>query len=194
MNDTTYSTGDTGRAHSGRFILRIDPGLHGALRAAAREAGVSLNEYCARKLAAPGVHLAGPAIGVVRRAAALVGEALVGLVVFGSWSRDELTAASDVDVLVILDARVTLTRELYRSWDEEPVSWEGWRVEPHFVRLADIGGRVPGIWAEAAVDGIVLFERGLEVSRRLVAIRRRIVDGTLVRRRVHGQPYWVHAA
>ena len=36
---------------SGRFVLRIDPGLHGALRKAARAAGVSLNEYCARKLA-----------------------------------------------------------------------------------------------------------------------------------------------
>jgi predicted HicB family RNase H-like nuclease len=36
---------------SGRFLLRIDPGLHAALRHAASASGQSLKEYCGRKLA-----------------------------------------------------------------------------------------------------------------------------------------------
>jgi hypothetical protein len=45
-----------------------------------------------------------------------------------------------------------------------------------------------------AVDGIVLFDRGFTLSRRLSSLRRDIVAGRIVRREVHGQPYWVEAA
>lgn len=99
----------------------MDPGLHGALRAAAGAEGVSLNEYCTRKLATPGA-IADP------------------------------------------------------------------------VTLPPAGRRVLGVWAEAAIDGVVLFERSLEVSRRLAGVRREIADGRIRRRTVHGQPYWVEAA
>jgi hypothetical protein len=44
---------------SGRFVLRIDAGLHGALREAALRATVSLNELVARKLALPPISFAG---------------------------------------------------------------------------------------------------------------------------------------
>jgi hypothetical protein len=56
---------------SGRFVLRISPGLHAALRAAAAEVKMSLNDYCARKLAAPVGDLAsfGGAMAAVERAA-----------------------------------------------------------------------------------------------------------------------------
>jgi hypothetical protein len=40
---------------------------------------------------------------------------------------------------------------------------------------------------------VVVYDPDLEVSRRLVEIRRRIVRGEIVRREVHGQPYWVGA-
>jgi hypothetical protein len=53
---------------------------------------------------------------------------------------------------------------------------------------------VTGLWAEAALDGVVLFERGLVVSKRLAAVRRDIVAGRLVRRLAHGQPYWAAVA
>ena len=55
---------------SGRFVLRIEPGLHEALRNAARASGLSLNDYCARRLAAPtnGSEVGGAA-HAVRRAA-----------------------------------------------------------------------------------------------------------------------------
>lgn len=178
---------------SGRFVLRIEPELHAVLKEAAREAGLSLNDYCTRKLMVPGANVAGPGAEVVERVARRFGPSLLGVVVYGSWVRGEAADGSDVDVLVVVDATVEVVRGLYRSWDEEPLSWEGRPVEVHFVRLPGVSEPLSGLWAEAALDGVVLFERGLVVSRRLASMRRRLVAGDVSRRRVHGQPYWVEA-
>lgn len=178
---------------SGRFVLRIDPGLHAALRSAADAAGMSLNEYCTRKLASEGV-VWSPAVEVVSRALSVHGARVRGVLVFGSWARGEAVAESDVDVLVVVDHAVALTRRLYHEWDQMPLEWEGHPVEAHFVHLPDAGARLSALWAEAAVDGVVLYDRGRDVSRRLVEIRDRIASGEMVRRRVHGQRYWVEAA
>jgi len=182
------------RQASGRFVLRLSPGLHATLRSAAAEAGVSLNDYCVRKLAAPsGSALAG-ATAVVEQAAGLVGADLIGVIAHGSWTRGEARATSDLDVLIVVDEGAPITRALYRQWDACPLTWDGHTVEPHFVSLRDGEARTTGLWAEAAIDGIVLFERGLRVSRRLAAIRREVLAGRLVRRTVHGQPYWSEVA
>lgn len=186
----------TRREASGRFVLRLPPGLHAALRRAAQEAGSSLNDYCTRRLAAPGGNptaLRGASM-VVERAAALLGERLIGVVTFGSWARGEAADTSDVDVLIVVEAGVPLARALYRAWDETPVTWEGRPVEPHFVHQPSPEGRVGSIWGEVAIDGVVLFERGVLVSDRLARVRRDILTGRLVRRIVHGQPYWAEVA
>jgi hypothetical protein len=184
------------RDASGRFVLRLSPGLHAALRHAARAAGVSLNDYCVRKLAAPSGNLAAisGAPAVVEQAAELFGDELLAVVAYGSWTRDEATAASDVDILVVVDAGAPITRALYRRWDARPLAWDGRPVEPHFVRLRGRDEGASGLWAEAAIDGIVLFERGLDVSRRLAELRRDVLAGRLVRRMAHGQPYWSEVA
>jgi predicted nucleotidyltransferase len=179
---------------SGRFVLRIEPGLHAALRSAAEDAGLSLNEYCARKLAARGARVGEPEAAVVERSLAAFGDDLAGIVVFGSWSRGEALPGSDVDVLVIVDGRVALRRSVYLDWDRSPLLWGERRVETHIVQLPQPGTRPTGLWAEAAVDGAVLYERGYAVTRWLIEVRRRIADGHLVRRRSHGQAYWVEAA
>jgi hypothetical protein len=182
----------TCRPASGRFVLRMHPELHEALRKAADSLGMSLNDYCTRKLAAP---VGNPAVlngatGSIARAAELFGADLLGIVVFGSWVRDELTDRSDVDLLVVLESRLPLTRSLYRTWDQAPVTWENRPVEPHFVHLPAPGERVGGIWAEAALEGVVLLETGLRLSSRLSLIRRDIVCGRIVRGLAHGHPYW----
>src|SRR2546422_860758 len=82
----------------------------------------------------------------------------------------------------VLENRLPLGRKLYRLWDESPITWGGRAVEPQFVHLPDAGETVAGIWAEVAVDGIVLFESGLRLSMRLVQVRRDIVSGKIVRR------------
>jgi hypothetical protein len=173
-------------------VLRLPPALHAALRSAAAAAGLSLNDYCVRTLSAPpGSQAALPGgARAVQRAAELVGPRLLGVAAFGSWARGEAVAGSDLDLLVVVEPAVRLTRALYRAWDEVPVTCDGRTVEPHFVHLPDPDALVAGIWAEAAVDGLVLFDRGLGLSRRLARVRRDIAEGRLVRRVVHGQPYW----
>lgn len=180
---------------SGRFVFRLPPALHGALQAAAREAGLSLNEYCVRRLAVtgPGLAVDDPAASLVVRAAELAGDALVAVIVYGSWARGEAVRTSDVDVLVVVERHIALTRTLYRAWDEQPVTWQGRTVDPHFAHPPDEGAGI-GLWGEIAVDGVVLFERGTRVSTHLARVRRAIAHGTFVRRFVHGQPYWTEVA
>src|SRR5665647_1443966 len=93
------------RRPSGRFLLRINPGLHALLRASARDLGLSLNDYCARKLTLPvdAAALADDGPAVVQRAVDLYGSHLAGVAVFGSWARGEAADGSDVDLLVVLD-------------------------------------------------------------------------------------------
>ncbi len=192
MNSTT-ATPLGRRSPSGRFVLRIEPELHRALRRSAKESGLSLNEYCARKLAAPGNHSAGPFDEAIRHASITFGKQLVGVVAYGSWARDELTEGSDVDLLVVLSPDLAITRELYRAWDAAPLHWGSHPVEPHFVRLPHDDARVTGAWAEVATEGIVLFDPEFEISCLLARVRRRILARGLVRRRSQGQPYWVEA-
>lgn len=175
---------------SGRFVLRTPPLLHGALRRAAREAGLSLNAYCVSRLAVPAMSSAGEGAEVVARASVEFGDLLAGVLVYGSWARGEATGESDVDVLVVLDGSVALTREIYRTFDAASLSWDGHPVQVQIVRMPGAGQVSGGLWPEIALDGIVLVERDLTLSRRLVAIRRAIADGRLVRRTAHGQPYW----
>lgn len=178
---------------SGRFNLRIEPALHASLRGAARAAGTSLNDLCARKLASPG-GLMDPAAGaVVDRAGSILGEFLMGVVAFGSWARGDESASSDLDVLLVVGEEVSIARGLYRSWDEgSALAWDGHEVTPHFVHLPSGSEGVSGLWAEVALDGLVLFERELTVSRYLAHVRRRVLRGELSYRVAGGHPYWVH--
>lgn len=178
---------------SGRFLLRVSPGLHGSLRRAADEAGLSLNDYCGRKLAAPGGGVGGLGAEVVAQAADQFGADLRAVLVFGSWARGEAGDDSDVDLLIVIDPGVALVRSLYRTWDEAavPLTWDGRRLEVHFVHPPEAEEAPSALWAEAALDGLVLFDPGFDLSRRLIRIRKRIATGAVRRRRIHGQPYWV---
>lgn len=180
---------------SGRFVLRMPPTLHAALQSAARASGLSLNAYCVRQLEAVGIGVTGDedATSLVAHARAVAGDSLSAIVLHGSWARGEATASSDVDALIVVDSRLVLSRALYRAWDAEPVTWRGRRVDPHFAHPAS-EGEFSGLWAEMALDGIVLFERDWKLSARLSRIRRAIAAGRLVRRVVHGQPYWAETA
>lgn len=155
-----------------------------------------VTHLAANRLAGPLLELAtsAPIVEAVERAAVLFDDALVGVVLYGSFARGEMRAGSDVDLLIVLDAAVPLTRSLYRVWDERPSCREGGSVDAHFAHLPAAGARLSGFWAEIARDGIVIRERGLAVSSRLSELRRELLDGRLERRIVHGQPCWVDAA
>jgi predicted nucleotidyltransferase len=115
---------------------------------------------------------------------------LLGVVAFGSWARNQMVEGSDVDLLMVVRSEVQIRRSLYRTWDRTPSEWEGHRIEPHFVHLPAKDARVSGLWAEVAVDGVVLFDGEMVLSRRLAGIRRRLASGELVRRWSAGHPYW----
>jgi hypothetical protein len=138
-----------------------------------------------------GVALVVGAAETVAKAVGLYGDQLVGVAVFGSWARGEAASDSDLDLLVVLDEHLPITRRLYDPWDQQPLFWEGLRVEPVFSHLPETGTPVSAVWAETAVDGIVLYERGLTLSRVLMGIRRAIAAGLQVRKSAGGSVYWV---
>ncbi len=173
----------------------MTPELHTALHKAAAASGESLNAYCVRHLKTVEIRSLGDedAMSLVGRARAVAGDALAAVVLHGSWARGEATAASDVDALVVVDSSLALCRALYRAWDAGRITWRGRRIDAHIVHPPR-GGEISGLWAEVALDAVVLFERDWKLSSHLSRIRRAIAAGQLVRRVVHGQPYWSEAA
>ena len=174
---------------SGRLLLRMPPELHETLDGAARAAGLSLNEFCVRRLAAADWRR-GFSAGIVMRAAALLRDDLRAVVLHGSQARGEATPRSDIDVLVVVRGSVPLARRLYREWDagRDAASSEP-RVDPHFVHVPEEHD-FSGLWAETAIAGEVLFDRDGRTTAHLVRARQAIADGAVRRRVIHGQPYW----
>ena len=192
-------TAGSRKPRAARVLLRLPADLHRSLTRAAAAAGLSFNEFCVRRLA--GASLASAAdrwdaarTAIVARAQETVGEALVGVIALGSWARGEAGPGSDIDVLVVVDRRVELTRDLYRYWDRRPLALEGRPVDAHFVHLPADAGLPGAVWCEAAVDGLVWYDLRGDVTTALISARRAIAEGRVVRAFAHGQPYWKGAA
>lgn len=179
-----------------RVLLRLPADQHRTLVKAAADADLSFNEFCVRRLSAPSDAQGGSAARslVVTRARAAFGDRLVGVLVLGSWARGEAAATSDIDVLIVIDAKIALTRELYRRWDQDPIGFEGRAIDAHFAHPSAAGTVPTAVWCEAAVDGIVWYDRDGSMTIRLGEIRRAIAEGRVVRAFAHGQPYWKGAA
>jgi len=179
-----------------RVLLRLPVELHRTLVKAAAELDVSFNEYCVRRLAAPSDALGLSVVRslVVSRALAAFGDRLRGVLVLGSWARGEAAATSDIDVLIVIDARTRLTRDLYRTWDRDPLTFEGRTIDAHFAHPPVAGVAPTAVWCEAAVDGVMWYDRDGAMASRLGEVRRAIAEGRVVRAFAHGQPYWKGAA
>ncbi len=126
-------------------------------------------------------------------ARSVVGDALLGAVLFGSWARGQAYLDSDVDVLLIVDRSIELGRDMYYHWDAKELHWHGHPVDGHFAHLYR-SDRLSGLWGELALDGSVLFERDGVVSAELARIRRLIGAGRWVRQIADNEPYWMEAA
>lgn len=175
-------------------MVRVEPALHARLRREAAATGRSLNDLCIAKLSAAPPQLPDELSLLVSLAAERFGEELVGVVLYGSWIRGEATTDSDVDVLVVLQPDAILSASLYSQWDRPEMKVGESPIDVHFTRLPYSGDLPTGLWAEVALDGRVLFERDLLLTRYLATARRRIAAGEIVRRTSHGQPYWVVAS
>jgi predicted nucleotidyltransferase len=181
---------------SRRFLLRLPAGLHAALLHRAGGRDLSLNEYLVRRLAGAEPHPSSETLTplLLARAQSVAGTRVIGAILHGSWTRGEARTASDVDVLIVVDESLPLTRALYRAWDQEPITWQGRPVDVHFVHLPREIDRAGGMWCEAAIEGRLVADTSGRVEDTLINIRRAIADGRFVRKRVHGQPYWTAAA
>ena len=179
-----------------RVLLRLPADLHRTLVKAAADVELSFNEFCVRRLRAPSgaQELSAVRAHVVSRARGVFGDRLIGVLVLGSWARGEAAATSDIDVLIVIDSKTALTRDLYRAWDADPLSFEGRAIDVHFAHPSGVGTVPTAVWCEAAVDGIVWYDRDGAITVRLGEVRRAIAEGRVVRAFAHGQPYWKGAA
>lgn len=179
-----------------RILLRVPAELHRALAAQAGHERTSVNELCVQRLSGPDLPFLPrrDVAALLARARAVAGPHLQGVLVHGSFARGEARAASDVDVLVVIDRALALTRALYRHWDGETLSWAGRTVDAHFAHAPAANTRPSSVWCEAATEALVLFDATGDVSQALVTARAAIAQGHLVRKIVHGQPYWTVAA
>ncbi len=182
---------------SGKFVLRLPARLHEGLKRRARDKGVSLNTLCVRALepigygnprGAEGQSHASSLLAAIR---GMLGDALMGVLLFGSVARGEPRDGSDIDLLVVVAPDLPLTRRLYRLWDERTAGRIDGRYSPHFVHLPAGPEAAGSIWFEAAVDGVVLWDDAGQVALLLRRIRRAMAEGKLVRRQAYGHPYWI---
>ena len=178
---------------SGKLLLRISELRHLLLQSDARDQGVSVNELCRSRVESPSALESLPLeVGLaVRAAQATVGEALIGIILFGSYARGSQTDGSDIDLLVVVDQNTKINRTLYRTWQSNAEGLN--KCEPHFVSLLDPDERISGLWAEVAIDGQILWDRQQRIHQLLVKVRRSIIEGKLIAKKIHGQTYWVHS-
>lgn len=168
-----------------QLLIRAPGSLCERLKAEARQRGVSLNRHCLDRL--------GNAPGVTESAvAALVhsdlGADLDGVVLFGSAARGEQHDGSDTDWLLVVRAGVRVERKLYTRWDRLNLDE---RIAPQFVGWPERLEMAGSLWLEAALDGILLWERERCVSSFLVRLRRWMWEGRVERKVTYGIPYWV---
>lgn len=162
---------------------------------AAREQ-LSLNEYCVQRLSGPDLSVGArkPVAVLLAQTAEVAGPHLIGVIAHGSWVRGEARASSDIDVMVVVDAGLPLTRGLYRDWDRATPTLLGRPLDAHFVHLPADPSHPSSVWCEIAVEGLLLSDRDGAIAGALIEVRRAMAQGRLVRRTAHGQPYWTVAA
>lgn len=183
-----------------KFLLRLSPALFATLNSEATRAGVSINSTIVSRLlaGAPSQQCATDELVRVVQSFSIFTNSpklLQGIVLFGSGARDELSAHSDIDLLVVMDRSFEITRAIYRLWDTEigETQWRGYPISVHFVSLPETteGASLGSLWLEASIEGIILVEQERRISHTLRSIRLRCLAGEFQRRYTHGIPYWV---
>jgi len=185
---------------SGKFVLRTGPELHKRLRTEALSLGVSLNELCVRKLSSNGFtndHFAD--LGLDRKFLESVVRSFpskpLAIVLFGSFARRQSGPQSDLDLLIVFTKGTSLTRSLYDCFDDcADIAHFRHVPNPHLVCLPDHAEDAGSIWLEVAMDGIVLWENGSDVSSFIRDLREYILGGSIIRKSAYGQPYWLREA
>lgn len=173
-------------------LIRLSHDLKSSLVSEAEHKGISLNELCCQKLRSPAPHeyIRSPEIAAaIEQAHAICKSSLLGVVLFGSWARGSPNDRSDIDLLFVLKPDYKITRSMYQLWQENQIG----NCEPHFVCLPQASSHISGLWAEIAIDGVVLIDPAIMIQRYLMGIRRLIAEGKIRAKKIHGQNYWIHS-
>ncbi len=175
------------------LFLRVDANLSRKLKEQAAKAGLSINEYCSA-LMDQSLELkicsANEEHGAIVHAAQLMfSDKLEGVVLFGSVARGDNTEESDLDILVVLERSVAINRSIYARWDAS-VEGIAKNLSIHFVHLPLEVESQSGLWCEVALEGIVLYDRRLMVSKYLIKLRHEIIRGNYTSSYSHGHRYW----
>ncbi len=169
---------------SGKFVLRIDPAMHRALKQEAKSQGESLNSVCLRRLQGfKNSNWSSIVDPILQKFSPL------GIVLFGSAARGDATEKSDIDLLIVLPGEQKISRDLYQLWDQEFKKYE--KYSPQFVHLPKTGDIFGSIWLETAIEGEILYDSHHDIKNMLIKIRQQIAEGIYIRKTSHGHSYWI---
>ncbi len=186
---------------SGKFVVRVSPELHAQLQETSRARGLSLNELCRNRLAqeaavqrVPGARLS--LSHVLLKDIASLPLPVEGIILFGSKVRGDATAASDTDLLIVLNSTVPVSRNNYSVWDERlkkhATEIRELNLVPHFANLPASPTDGGSLWLEVSLNGHILWEKEpARIGGFLYALREAIAEGQFQRKISHGHPYWV---
>lgn len=184
---------------SGKFVLRISPEMHEDLKNRAFMANVSLNSLC-QSLLVKGLRaesLSFHADRLHQMALKLLDRfesKLDAVVVFGSSVSGHMTEASDIDVLVVLNSSVSLSRRLYRDWDQSISDAQAPEITPHFCHHLKNPKEASVLWLEVMHNHKVLYDRSGRLAQTLQNLKDLQDQGEVWRDVSHGQPYWIWRA
>ena len=175
------------------LFLRINSDLSRKLKDQAAKASLSINEYCSALIDQSlelKINSSSREHGtIVSMAESVFSHQLEGVVLFGSVARGDNTEDSDLDILIILKSSVAINRSLYSKWDESTTSLPK-NISVHFVHLPLEVESQSGLWCEVALEGIILYDEVLTVSKYLIKLRQEILNGSYTFSHSHGHRYW----
>jgi len=119
-----------------------------------------------------------------------LGDSLVAIVLFGSRARGEADEASDWDLLVIAHHLPDKAMERHIVFKSMlPVEWRG-----HVSMLAktppEFEARLPSLYLDIALDGLVLYDTGEYITERLARLRRLVQKQGLRRESTEHDLIW----
>lgn len=119
-----------------------------------------------------------------------LGDDLVAVVLFGSRARGEADEASDWDLLVMAHNLPGRTFERHiRLKGLLPVAWRG-RTAILAKTPEEFEARLPSLYLDIALDGIVLYDPDGYAARRLASLRQLSEKQGLYRERVQDDLVW----
>jgi predicted nucleotidyltransferase len=127
---------------------------------------------------------------VVAALRAGLGDDLVAVVLFGSQARGEATPESDWDFLVI--ARHLPPKTLARHFYLKTMLPAAWRARVSIMAKIpqEFESRLPALYLDIALDGIILYDRQAYIKPRLDWLRKQINTNGLKRQRIGRDLMW----